>query len=197
MSTIFMNFSDWIILAFILFITKISNFNPIFCVLVGLTHNFFWTICIASKKPKLKNLLTVLTCFIIKLFMCIYLFTKTSLGKDEIIKGLIYFAIYNIWLYKVHNTKFIDLHNKVFKILTENNPNEDKLDRINRINKQKLDELNNNHINNIGETNKNYKKKLNECGYNFNEIKLDKLNKKNTNKLNKLYSKYYNNLLII
>ena len=58
--------------------------------------------------------------------MFVYLIIKTSLGTNEIIKALIYFAIYNIQLYKVHKLTLRSLTIKVFKILSENNPNKNK-----------------------------------------------------------------------
>lgn len=189
--------SSWLIIAFILYIFKISNFNPIFCIMICFFINICFVIYALYKNKNFQGLKPIITGMCIKICMITYLLTKTKYGKVDCINGIIFIIIYSIWLYKTHEMTGFSLTKKYMTNVCNIIPNENKIDKIKRINKEKLDELNNDYINNIDEINKNYKNKLKKCEYNFNKKNLDKSNKIYKNKLNKYYNKYYFNLLNI
>jgi hypothetical protein len=194
MSQVLINFSDWIILAFLLYISKASNFNPIFCVIFGIIHNIIFIICMIHKKCKLKKISIILAHFLIKIMMFIYLVINTQFNVRNLIEGIIYFSIYNFWLYKIHNMSIINLSFKNLDRMSENIPNEDKIDKINRVNNNKIKELNQYYEHNFDKINKNYKNILLKSNYGIKEISINDIYIKYKKKFNKINNNYIKNL---
>ena len=190
----FLNFSDWIIVWFILYFFKIVNNSPLFILFFGLLVNIGFVIKLIFEKCNIK--LTIFGNMCIKFFMTIYLFKRSSFNITDFIFGIVLFIIYNIWLYKTHN---LNLSSLIEKNINNNKISSLNLniDDINKININKINETNDKYIKNIDEINKKYKNKLNKSGFKIDENKLDDIMKKYKNKLNKVYSYFNDNLVTL
>jgi len=190
MTRLFIFYSDWIIIWFILYKFNIVNYNPKISLLFGLIHNIIHIITIIINKEIQfnKKYISLFIHFILKIIM-FYLLKDITYNLPNIIANIIIFIIYNIWLNKIHN---INYFKSLGKIINKDNDNDNN---IYDINKKKLIFLNNNYKKNFDEINNNLKYKLIKEKYNFNENKMNKVNLIFKNKFDKLFIKYYNNIL--
>jgi len=193
---LFLNFSDWIIFWFILYIFNIinSNHNPIFVVLIGFIYNLSFIIKLILEGSSVHIFTTIN--LIIKIFMGIYLIKNSVFKINDLIKGIFIFIIYNIWLYKIHDLTLIDLIN----INLKSNRNYNKklnINEVNEININKLNENYNKYFKNINLIIKKYKNSINKSNLNIDENKLNKIIFKYTKKLNKIKTCFNLNLSML
>ena len=184
------NYSDWLIIWFILYKFKIINYNPKFSILFGIIINFIEIIdyLIKNKLCFERFYIQVIIHFIIKIIE-FYILLDTPFTMRDFKFNLIMFILYNIWSLKIlkKTPLLLKLKNNIFN-------NKKKLEDYNEINKIKLDNLNNDYKNNFDDINKEYIKKITTFNNNLNQEKINKILNKYKNKVDKLYDKYEYNL---
>ena len=149
----FIYFSDWIYLAFALYILKISNFNPYFIVLFAIIQNLFIYL-IPMIIVKSKYLKLICKGLFIKISMFLYLSFLSNFCLVDFIMAIIYFGIYNLWLYKIQNTTFKKVYDNLNSIFKEEDDNKNNK----KIYKQKIVETKENYLKELDRIKENYKK---------------------------------------
>jgi hypothetical protein len=110
-------FSYWILLWFILYVSKFTTHNPKFALLVGLLENTVYLFYMLFYR---NSLLTIFLFLIINFFIKIiplYILSKTVIQKRDIIFTFQLFALYTIWLLinNVNVYKYIKDPVKIFR----------------------------------------------------------------------------------
>jgi len=155
------HYCDWIIIWFILYKFKIVNYNPKFSIIVAIIQNLLIEIGILITQKKLSNRIRISrTIHMIIKFIMFYFLLHTPFTKSDFIANIILYILYCIWLYLIHNKKFIDLDSLQIK---------KNLESINKKYKIRLDKAHKDYNNNIDKINYNYNIILNN--YNKNKKK--------------------------
>lgn len=183
------NYSDWLIIWFILYKFKIINYNPKFSILLGIIYNFSELIkdLITKKLCFKRYYITLFIHFIIKITE-LYFLLDTPFTISDFKFNLLIFIIFNIWVTKVLK--------KPFKLLNINdifNNKQKNLEDYSKINKIKLDKLNNEYKNEFENINKKYIIQLKKFNKTIDQNKIDKILYKYKNKIDKIYNNYENN----
>lgn len=106
----FINFSDWIIVWFVLYKLDIIKYNPKIFILFGIIDNIIGLTIEMSKpnKNKIKDNIGFIIHFAIKILM-FYLSRNTAYTVNDFNGGVLFFIIYSIYLYAVYNLSIIDV----------------------------------------------------------------------------------------
>jgi len=177
------NYSDWIIIWFILYKFKIVHYTPKISIIVGIFINLYFVFSqIINKEINFERNNVLFYSHIIIKFIMFYLLLDIPYTKPDIIMNIIIFILFNIWLYVLHK-KFLFNHIIHKKINLEN---------INKNYKIKLDDVHKNYKIKLDKYNKinNDNKNINNIDDKIFKNKLEKINIKYGNKLDKLFIKY-------
>jgi hypothetical protein len=90
-------FSDWLYIWFILYKLNVTNFNPKFCILIGIIENIIIIGFLFKYVNKIKYYKKITIYFTIKLLI-LYILQDTNIRLNDIIFGMILYLIYNIYL---------------------------------------------------------------------------------------------------
>ena len=102
-------FSDWLYIWFILYKFKVTNFNPIILILIGIIENIIIIGFLFKYVNKIKYYKKVTIYFTIKLLI-LYLLQNTDYKLNDFIAGIILYIIYNIYLKIFFNQTNIDYY---------------------------------------------------------------------------------------
>jgi len=115
-------FSYWIFAWYLLYISKITTFNPKFVLLIGLIENLLYLFLMIYFN---NSLFKIIIFIIINIFIKIipfYTLLNTKYKIKDVIFSFFLFIIYVFWL-KINNklnTNFYKSLNEVYKSITEN-----------------------------------------------------------------------------
>jgi hypothetical protein len=104
-------FSDWLIIWFILYKFKIIIFNPKLIILFGMIENIIWFGFLFKHTNNLNNYICLSIHFTIKILM-LYLLESTDFKLNDIVAGIIFYIIYNIYLKLFYNESIIEYYIK-------------------------------------------------------------------------------------
>ena len=178
------NYSEWVMIWFILYKLNIVNYNPKISIIFTLIHFSYLTISSIIQKDFLifKKSIFYYIYFIIKISM-LYLLFDTKFLLSDLIVNIIVILIYNIWVYKIFNVLYYKKLIKTLKITDD----EKKYINIKKKYINKLNELNIDYKKNIDSINNKFKIKLKETNNIIDEHKLNRINKKYIDKFDILY----------
>ena len=106
-------FSYWIFAWYLLYIAKITKYNPKFVLILGIIENSFLLLFMIIYKTKI---LSIIIFIIINIFIKIipyYTVRNDKIIKKDIIATIILFIIYCLWLYINTGNNVIEYHIKI------------------------------------------------------------------------------------
>ena len=106
-------FSYWILAWYLLYIAKITKYNPKFVLILGIIENSFLLLFMIIYKTKISSIIIFI---IINIFIKIipyYTVRNDKIIKKDIIATIILFIIYCLWLYINTGNNVIEYHIKI------------------------------------------------------------------------------------
>lgn len=106
-------FSYWILAWYLLYIAKITKYNPKFVLILGIIENSFLLLFMIIYKTKISSIIIFI---IINIFIKIipyYTVRNDKIIKKDIIATIILFIIYCLWLYINTGNNVIEFHLKI------------------------------------------------------------------------------------
>ena len=114
--------SYWIFAWYLLYISKITTFNPKFVLLIGLIENSLYLFLMIYFNNSLSKIIIFITINIFIKIIPFYTLLNTKYEIKDVIFSFFLFIIYVFWL-KINNKLNINFYkflNEVYKSITEN-----------------------------------------------------------------------------
>ena len=105
-------FSYWIFVWYILYILKLTNYNPKLALILGLIENSFLLFLMIYYKSKIKYIISFFIAVIVTKLIPLLTIYKTKIIKNDFIYLLVVFLIYMIWL-TINKIDLIDFYKKI------------------------------------------------------------------------------------
>lgn len=110
-------FSYWIFAWFLLYYFKITNFNPLFVLIIGTIENTMLLLLMIYYKVSTLNITSFLFInFFIKILPLIYLW-NTKIKLRDIIASIIFFLIYLLWILINKQKDIFKVQNEIYQSL--------------------------------------------------------------------------------
>jgi len=106
-------FSYWIVAWYLLYIAKITKYNPKFVLILGIIENSFLLLFMIIYKTKISSIVIFIILNIFIKIIPYYTVRNDKIIKKDIIATIILFIIYCLWLYINTGNNVIEYHIKI------------------------------------------------------------------------------------
>lgn len=106
-------FSYWILAWYLLYIAKITKYNPKFVLILGIIENSFLLLFMIIYKTKISSIVIFIILNIFIKIIPYYTVRNDKIIKKDIIATIILFIIYCLWLYINTGNNVIEFHLKI------------------------------------------------------------------------------------
>jgi hypothetical protein len=117
-----MIFSYWIFVWYLLYISKITNYNPKFILIIGLIENIIMLLMMIFFQTKLFNILWFIFINTFLKIIPLYTLINTKIQKNDILISFLIFIIYIFYLY-LHKIDFTKQQKQIIYSLLYNKNN--------------------------------------------------------------------------
>lgn len=107
-------FSYWIFAWYLLYIFKLTNYNPKLVLILGIIENIFLLFLMIYYKSKMRHILWFFIVMMIMKIIPLLSIYKTKIIKKDFFYLLVLFFIYIIWL-TINKINMIDFYKKISK----------------------------------------------------------------------------------
>jgi len=106
-------FSYWIVAWYLLYIAKITKYNPKFVLILGIIENSFLLLFMIIYKTKISSIVIFIILNIFIKIIPYYTVRNDKIIKKDIIATIILFIIYCLWLYINTGNNVIEYYIKI------------------------------------------------------------------------------------
>jgi hypothetical protein len=116
-----MFFSYWILVWYIIYYFRFTNYNPIFALFFGFIFDFFMLCLLICKRARIKQIGYFSLTILFTKVLPIYSIRNNIIEQKDLLSFIYLFIMYNIWLYYNNINVYTFYKNVIYVIINSKN----------------------------------------------------------------------------